>query len=154
MTLIDHPTPSEMLELTARALTETVGPELATDYARSQLGAAVGLLRYLADHVDGAAQELLDATAELAGALEVAAPALTRAGHGWLAERIAALAAESAPDVRLSTLLRRSDALQSALLDVLLVVEPAVEAGDARLAGARDAARAALVAANARRLRP
>jgi hypothetical protein len=153
MTMIEHPTPSEMLAHTARALTTTVAPELTTDYARSQVGSAVGLLQYLAAHVDGAAQDLLDEHADLAGALGAAAPALARAGHDALASRALALAAEAAPDVRLSTLERRTAALQEALLDALLVAEPAVEAGDDALAPARDAVRAALARANARRLR-
>jgi hypothetical protein len=153
VTLIDHPTPAELLEGMARALTATVAPELSSDYARSQLGTAVGLLRYLGAQVDGAAQELIDEHREFERALATASPALTAGGHEDAAARLAAVLAGSPGDVRLSTLQRRSEALRQTLLDVLLLAAPAAESGDLALGRARDAAAEALDRANARRLR-
>ncbi|MBM3140207.1 MAG: hypothetical protein FJZ92_08345, partial [Chloroflexi bacterium] len=104
MALIARPDATAMLEGMAAALVEAVGPELTTDYARSQLASAVTLLRYLAGEFDGAAQSRLEEIAEVEETLAGAAPALIAAGAGDLAGRLTALLAEPAADARLSTL--------------------------------------------------
>ena len=153
MALISRPTPEEMLSGVARSLTSGLAPELTTDYTRAQLGSALGLLAYLGRQFDSAVQELVEEIESFEAALAASEPELRAAGHDAVGERVAGVIATAASDLRVSTLMQRSDALQEVLLAVLLVAEAAADGGDGALSSVRARIRGELVAYNARRLR-
>lgn len=153
MALISRPTPEEMLSGVARSLTSAIAPELTTDYTRAQLGSALGLVAYLGRQFDSAVQELVEEIESFEAALAASEPELRAAGHPATGERVAGVIATAASDLRVSTLMQRSDALQEVLLAVLLVAEAAADGGDGALSSVRARVRGELVAYNARRLR-
>ena len=76
---------------------------------------------------------------------------LREAGHAATAAALTAPARDEVPDLRVSTLLQRSDELQEALLGALLVVEREADNGVTVLAPARRQLRAVFQELNERR---
>jgi hypothetical protein len=137
MTVLARPTPLEIAAGVEKALTRRVIPELQTEYARAQVASALELLHYLAREFDGAVQTLLDEINALESARAETARTLREAGHDATADALTAPAREEVPDLRVSTLLQRSDELQEALLAALLEIEREADSGASELAPAR-----------------
>jgi hypothetical protein len=149
--LISRPTPDEILSGVARSLTSALAPDLSTDYARAQLGSALGLLSYLEQQFDSAVQDLVDEIEGFEAALAASEPNLRAAGEDAIGQRIVGLLATPASDLRVSTLMQRSDELQEGLLAALIVAETAAERSS--LTGVVARIRRELVGYNARRQR-
>lgn len=137
MTILARPTPLEIAAGVEKALTRRVIPELQTEYARALVVSALDLLHYLAREFDGAVQTLLDEIEALESACAETALTLREAGYDATAAALTATARDEVSDLRVSTLLQRSDELQEALLSALLVVEREADNGVTALALAR-----------------
>jgi hypothetical protein len=151
--LIGRPTPEEILTGVARSLTSALAPDLSTDYAQAQLGSALGLLSYLGRQLDSAVEDLVREIEGFEAALGASEPDLRAAGEDAMGQRIGGVLATPATDLRVSTLMQRSDSLQEVLLAVLIVAEAAGERGDDALTGVVTRIRSELVGYNARRQR-
>lgn len=151
MIVLARPTPLEIADGVEKALTGRVMPELQTDYARAQVASTLELLHYLAREFDGAVQTVLDEIDALERARAETAQTLREAGHDAIADALTAPARGALSDVRVSTLLQRSDELQEALLAALLVVEREADNGVTALAAARRQLHAVLEDHNKRR---
>jgi hypothetical protein len=151
MTVLARPTPLEIAAGVEKALTRRVMPELQTEYARAQVASALELLHYLAREFDGAVQTLLDEINALESARAETAHTLREAGHDATADALTAPARDEVPDLRVSTLLQRSDELQEALLGALLQIEREADSGASELAPARRELRAVFEDLNERR---
>jgi hypothetical protein len=116
-----RPNSEEVLRGVQGALLTYVLPELRSQFALSELTLASALLGMVAAELDGAAQRLVDANAELRALLGRAAGAV----EGDLAGELRALAAERDGSVRLADLSAANERLREALARLAVHAEAA-----------------------------
>ena len=153
MPLTSRPTAEEIIDGVQSTLTAHVLPALPEDaaVARNRLTSAAGMLAYLRERWDGTVQELVEEIESLEQFLDGVVAPLHEHGHAELGTRIAQLAAGEAEDLRVSTLMQRSDDLQAGLFDLFLLVDREHDGGGA-LGTLRPRVLEALAGYNRRRL--
>jgi hypothetical protein len=111
---------SSALAKVAQVLLAQLGPELRSDYAQRSALIAALLLQAAAEESERAAARRVEENAELRALFRAALPAVAEAG---LRARLAAAAAESDGDLRLSALEGANCALRALLVELHAHVE-------------------------------
>lgn len=117
----NRPSPDDIVKRVSELLSQDVLPGLSDPHLASQVGTAAALLQYVAQHWDTAVKELLAEIGELEVLLADTVEPLRAIGEDGAGARLERLIADREDDLAVSALQSRSDHLQSALLDALLV---------------------------------